>query len=99
MENRQEVLNVLLAQLLQEHGEVVAPEQVLQHPDGSIKLPDVLVDFQGLRLVIEAEIGKSKDKKDRAVKKPKSALTKPLPMSALPSPIRKNSKTSKISAG
>jgi len=66
MEYRQEVLNVLLAQLLQEHGQVVAPERVFRHTEGSIKLPDLLVDFQGLRLVIEAEIGKSKDKQDRA---------------------------------
>jgi hypothetical protein len=69
MPYRQEVLNVVLAQLLQEHGQVVAPEQVLRHTEGSIKLPDVLVDFQGLRLVIEAEIGKTKEAQDRARKK------------------------------
>ena len=69
MPYRQEVLNVVLAQLLQEQGQVAAPEQVLRHTEGSIKLPDVLVDFQGLRLVIEAEIGKTKDKQDRARKK------------------------------
>ena len=63
---RQEVLNVVLAQLLQEQGQVAAPEQVLRHPEGSVKLPDVLVDFQGLRLIIEAEIGKTKEKQDRA---------------------------------
>jgi hypothetical protein len=63
---RQEVLNVVLAQLLQEQGQVAAPEQVLRHAEGSVKLPDVLVDFQGLRLVIEAEVGKTKDKQDRA---------------------------------
>lgn len=66
---RQEVLNVILAQLLQEQGQIAAPEQVLRHPEGSTQLPDVLVDFQGLRLVIEAEIGKAKDKQDRARKK------------------------------
>jgi hypothetical protein len=66
MPYRQEVLNVLLAQLLQERGQIAAPEEVLRHTEGSVKLPDVLVDFQGLRLIIEAEIGKSKEKQDRA---------------------------------
>jgi len=66
MPYRQEVLNVLLAQLLQESGQIAAPEEVLRHTQGSVKLPDVIVDFQGLRLVIEAEIGKTKDKQDRA---------------------------------
>lgn len=52
---RQEVLNVLVAQLLQERGVVAAPEQILKDPFGSRRMPDVLVDFQGLRLVIEGE--------------------------------------------
>jgi len=52
---RQEVLNVLLAQLLQERGLVSAPEQI-QHFQGlGRRMPDVLVDFQGLRLAIEGE--------------------------------------------
>jgi len=44
----------------------VAPEQVLKQAVGPVKLPDVIVDFQGLRLVIEAEIGQTKDKQNRA---------------------------------
>lgn len=52
---RQEVLNVLLAQLLQERGLQVAPELVLRGPSGGRRMPDVIADFQGLRLAIEGE--------------------------------------------
>ncbi|MBM4035922.1 MAG: hypothetical protein FJ291_29635 [Planctomycetes bacterium] len=56
---RQEVLNVLLAQLLQERGLVAAPEQILrrvrQAGQADVDMPDVVVDFRGLRLVIEGE--------------------------------------------
>lgn len=53
---RQEVLNVLLAQLLQERGLVSAPEQILHPPGiGAARMPDVLVEYQGLRLMIEGE--------------------------------------------
>lgn len=54
--NRQEILNVLVAQLLQERGLVAAPEQIISRMDlASRRMPDVLVDFQGLRLAIESE--------------------------------------------
>jgi len=62
---RQEVLNVLMAQLLQERGIVAAPEQILKDPFGSRRMPDVLVDYQGLRLVIEGEF-ESPAAKDKA---------------------------------
>src|SRR5437899_11559720 len=52
---RQEVLNVLLAQLLQERGLEVIPEQIVKDPFGFRRMPDVIVDFQGLRLAIEGE--------------------------------------------
>jgi len=55
MPSRQEVLNVILAQLLQELGFVSAPEQILRQPSRSVNLPDVIVDLHGLRLVIECE--------------------------------------------
>ena len=64
---RQEVLNVLMAQLLQERGIVAAPEQILKDPFGRRRMPDVLVDFQGLRLVIEGEF-ESPSAKDKASK-------------------------------
>ncbi len=57
MAQRQEALNVLLAQLLQERGLAAAPEQILSPIDENIQMPDVLIDFQGLRLAIEAEFG------------------------------------------
>jgi hypothetical protein len=57
MASRQEVLNVILAQLLKERGLVAAPEEILQRPTRERRLPDVIVDFQGLRLAIEAEFG------------------------------------------
>lgn len=57
MAPRQEVLNVVLAQLLQERGLVAAPEEILKSPTKERRLPDVLIDFQGLRLIIEAEFG------------------------------------------
>ena len=66
MASRQEVLNVLLAQLLQERGLVAAPEQILRHRTGETKLPDVLVDFQGLRLIIEAEFAGTAGAKEKA---------------------------------
>ena len=57
---RQEVLNVLIAQLLQERVQervmIVAPERILKDPFAARRMPDVLVDYQGLRLVIEGEI-------------------------------------------
>ena len=57
MASRQEVLNVILAQLLQERGLVAAPEEILRQPTKERRLPDVIIDFQGLRLAIEAEFG------------------------------------------
>ena len=57
---RQEVLNVLVAQLLQERvrerAMIVAPERILKDPFAARRMPDVLVDYEGLRLVIEGEI-------------------------------------------
>jgi hypothetical protein len=52
-------MNVLLAQSLQERGLVAAPEQILKQPLRSVSLPDVIVDFQGLRLAIECEFGRN----------------------------------------
>jgi len=64
---RQEVLNVTLAQLLQKRGVVAAPESI--HYTGTEQqrqMPDVLVYFQGLRTAIEGEIAASKAK-DKAI--------------------------------
>jgi hypothetical protein len=67
--NRQEVLNVVVAQLLEERGLVAAPEQIISRLDlRSRRMPDVLVDFQGLRLAIESEYAArgAEDKASRA---------------------------------
>lgn len=54
---RQEVFNVLLAQLLQERGVISAPEEVLKIAgEPGRKMPDVLVDYAGLRIAIEGEV-------------------------------------------
>jgi hypothetical protein len=52
---REEVLNVLLAQLLNERGLVTTPESAVRSVEDARRLPDVLVVFQGLRLVIEGK--------------------------------------------
>lgn len=53
---RQEVLNVILAQLLQERGVVSAPETIIKREiDKNIRMPDVVVDYNGLRTIIEGE--------------------------------------------
>ena len=59
---RQEVLNVLMAELLQKRGLVAAPEQILTNAAKSRRIPDVLVDFRGLRLAIEGEFDGPKAK-------------------------------------
>lgn len=54
---RQEVFNVILAQLLQERGAVVAPESILYTgTQRTRQMPDVIVNFQGLRTAIEGEV-------------------------------------------
>src|SRR5690554_3131492 len=54
---RQEVLNVVLAQLLQERGAVVAPESIVYSgATRTRQMPDVIVNYQGLRTAIEGEI-------------------------------------------
>lgn len=64
--NRQEVLNVIVAQLLQDRGLVALPEQIITRLElRSRRMPDVLVDFQGLRLVIESEY-EARSAKDKA---------------------------------
>ena len=53
---RQEVLNVLIAQLLEQRGLVAVPESIIPATGRQRRrMPDVLVDFRGLRLAIEGE--------------------------------------------
>jgi hypothetical protein len=59
---------VLLAQLLQERGVVTAPESIIKTgPEQQRSMPDVLIDFNGLRLAIEGEVGDQPDAEQKAV--------------------------------
>jgi hypothetical protein len=74
---RQEVLNVLLAQLLAERGVVAAPESVITAPATKSKnMPDVIVAYQGLRTCIEGEIGYRKQARQLALESVKSRVEK-----------------------
>jgi hypothetical protein len=65
---RQEVFNVLLAQLLQERGVITAPETIIKlGPEQARRMPDVIVNFQGLRTTIEGEVNDQPDAQTRAL--------------------------------
>jgi len=65
---RQEVFNVLLARLLQERGVIAAPETILKTDFTSERrMPDVIVSFYGLRLVIEGEVSDNPYAEERAL--------------------------------
>ena len=65
---RQEVFNVLLAQLLAEGGIVAAPENILKlGPERRRRMPDVMVDFQGLRTIIEGEVDDQPKAREKAL--------------------------------
>jgi hypothetical protein len=54
---REEVFNVILAQILEEHGVISAPERIIKaRPGRTLRMPDVLVYFRGLRLIIEGKV-------------------------------------------
>jgi hypothetical protein len=63
---RQEVINVCLADLLRARGIVSAPEDVLASPEGR-RMPDVMVDFAGLRTAIEGEVSDQADAHEKAL--------------------------------
>lgn len=65
---RQEVLNVFLALLLQERGVVAAPENIIKIGNKNRKMPDVVVNFQGLRTVIEGEVEDAANAREKAIK-------------------------------
>lgn len=66
---RQEVLNVLLAQLLQERGIISSAENIIYTGvEHNRRMPDVtIVSFQGLRTIIEAEVGSAPDAQAKAL--------------------------------
>jgi hypothetical protein len=65
---REEVLNVLLAQLLDEQGIISAPEQSLKPVSQSRRTPDVLVSFRGLRTAIEGKVDDNPTAKEEVQK-------------------------------
>jgi hypothetical protein len=65
---REEVLNVLLAQLLDEQGIVSAPEQSIRRVGKGRRIPDVVVLFQGLRTAIEGKVDDNVKADDEALK-------------------------------
>ena len=67
---RQEVTNVVLAQLLAKRRLVGDPEQILSGPTGRA-MPDLLLDLHGLRLWIECEYGKTANSAQAAYDKAK----------------------------
>lgn len=66
---RQEVFNVILAQLLQERGVITAPEGVVKATLSRARsMPDVIVHFYGLRTAIEGEVGDQPNAEGNAVR-------------------------------
>ncbi|MEW5720679.1 MAG: hypothetical protein AB1817_18785 [Chloroflexota bacterium] len=63
---RQEVFNVLLAQLLQKRGVISAPENIVR-ANAARRMPDVIVSFNGLRTAIEGEVGDHADAQQLAL--------------------------------
>jgi hypothetical protein len=66
---REEVFNVILAQLLDERGVVSAPEKILRRVarERQRRMPDVIVTFQGLRTIIEGKVGDQAGAEDSAL--------------------------------
>jgi len=65
---RQEVFNVLLAQLLQERGVITAPESIIKSGIEKVRrMPDVIVNFHGLRTAIEGEVSGQPDAQKKAL--------------------------------
>jgi len=63
--SRQEVLNVAFARALHDERIVVAPESVLRY-DGRRRLPDVIVRYQVLLMIIEGEIDDQPEAAEKA---------------------------------
>jgi hypothetical protein len=65
---REEVFNVILAQILEEHGVISAPERIIKaRPGMTRRMPDVMVYFRGLRLIIEGKIEDASNAEENAL--------------------------------
>ena len=66
---REEVFNVIIAQLLHQRGIVATPEQILNHDlKQDREMPDVIVQYNGLRTIIEGRIIKTKSAQDELIR-------------------------------
>lgn len=70
---REEVLNVVLAQVISATGLAAAPESI-RKARGDRAMPDVIVSLLGLRCAIEGKIGDSPDANQRALKTAKDRV-------------------------
>jgi len=73
---REEVFNVILAQLLHERGVVSAPEKILRRvaQERQRRMPDVIVTFQGLRTIIEGKVGDQAGAEDAVLRQAKERV-------------------------
>ncbi len=68
MRHRQEVLNIKLADLLCDEGLIADPETIVGGDSESRQMPDVLVDFRGLRTAIEGDFSDKPDVEETLLK-------------------------------
>jgi hypothetical protein len=74
---REEVFNILIAQLMHQRGIVAAPEQILSHDlNYSKAMPDVMVQYNGLRTIIEGRFAKTKAAQTALLKKTRERVQK-----------------------
>lgn len=71
---REEVINVELARLLAARGIAAAPETVLSAPAGT-RLPDVVIGYRGLRVMLEGKIGEGPGQKAEVEKQAEARVS------------------------
>lgn len=101
---REEVLNVVLAQILEEHGVISAPERIIKaRPGRTRRLPDVLVYFRGLRLIIEGKVEDAPNAEESAMSAARQRVEEGLAHIGVavvyPAGLRKIERTSQLKKG
>jgi hypothetical protein len=71
---RQEVLNTVLAELISERHPEITPERILTDPKKLRNMPDLMARLNGLRVVVECEIGDSAAARTKALDSAKSRI-------------------------
>jgi len=65
---REEVFNVYLAELLRDRGVISVPESIItQGKKRERKMPDVVVEFSGLRVMLEGKVGDTQQAHKKAL--------------------------------